>query len=90
MIEALDDVEAITDAARQARAISEVLAEQRVRGPRLTERRREIVRELREGGLSLRKIAAEVGVSLATVQDILRGHTGSWAERPKGDVSPPS
>ena len=85
VIDALEAVEAIEDPVREARAISETLADQRVRGPRMTERRREIVRELREAGGSIRGIAAEVGVSPSTVQDILRGHSGKWSERPKAD-----
>ncbi|MFE0765416.1 GntR family transcriptional regulator [Streptomyces smyrnaeus] len=34
-----------------------------------------------EHDVSFRKIAAQLGVSLGTVQDILRGHSGPWGER---------
>ena len=86
--QALDEVEAITDPVRRARALSEVMKDLRERSPRMTEDRRATVRRLRDvEKLSLRAIAAEVGVSLGTVQDILRGHTGSWGGRPKsGDA----
>ena len=86
MADALDAVDEIEDPVRQARVISEVLADQRARGPRLTERRRVIVQALRDEGMSLRKIGAAVGVSLGTVQDILRGHSGSWSARPKASA----
>jgi DNA-directed RNA polymerase specialized sigma24 family protein len=82
MVEALDEVEAIEDPVRRSRAISEVLAEVRKRSPRLTKERNATVLELRAQGKSIRKIAAEVGVSAGTVQDILRGHGGSWGNRP--------
>lgn len=83
--EALDAIEAITDPVRRARATSEVLTELRERSPALTEDRRQTVRQRRSDGLSLRAIAEEVGVSLGTVQDILRGHSGSWGKRPKSE-----
>jgi transposase len=42
-----------------------------------------MVLSLREQGMSYRKIAAHVGAPLGTVQDIIRGYTGSWGARPK-------
>lgn len=83
VFDALDRLEAIKDPLERARAISEHLADARVRNPRLTQQRRAVVQELRAQGLSLRKIAAAVGTSLGTVQDILRGYSSSWSERPK-------
>jgi hypothetical protein len=81
--EALDAVEAIPDRNARARAMSEVMADQTRRNKRWIEERRALVFELRDQQLSLRKIAAEVGVSLGTVQDILRGYSRAWSARPR-------
>lgn len=83
MIEAMADIEAIPDPQKRARAISELLSEQTERTPNLRELRRQDVADLRERGMSYRGIAAEIGVSLGTVQDILRGHSGPWGNRPR-------
>lgn len=91
VFEAMDGLEAIADPTARAREISKVLLDSPTRSKRLKELRREAVLELREQGLSYRKIAAEVGVSLGTVQDILRGHSGSWTDRPRAkDAAPPT
>lgn len=91
MIEAMADIEAIPDPQKRARAISELLSEQAERIPNLRELRRQDVVDLREQGMSFRRIAAEIGVSLGTVQDVLRGHSGPWGNRPrrnsKGDAA---
>lgn len=89
VLDALDDVESMTDEVARARAVSKLLKDQGKRNPRLKEYRAETVRKLRAQKMSLRKIAAEVGVSLGTVQDILRGHTGSWADRPRKETGEP-
>ncbi len=83
MVNAVNAVRAIEDPRVRARAISELLKEQASEGPKLREERRLLVVSMREEGLSFRKIAAEIGVSLGTVQDILRGHSGPWGDRPK-------
>lgn len=92
VLDALDDVESMTDEIARARAISQLLKDQKKRNPRLKEHRDETVRNLRAQGDSLRSIANQVGLSLGTVQDILRGHTGTWADRRKkkeaGGTSP--
>lgn len=81
--DALDAVEAIPD--REARVLAQSLAVAEVaeRNERWKAERDQLVAELREQRVSLRKIAARVGVSLGTVQDILRGHSGPWGSRPK-------
>lgn len=81
--DALDAVEAIPD--REARVLAQSLtvAEVAERNERWKAERDQLVAELREQKVSLRKIAARVGVSLGTVQDILRGHSGPWGSRPK-------
>uniref|UniRef100_UPI003670CE16 hypothetical protein n=1 Tax=Paenibacillus chitinolyticus TaxID=79263 RepID=UPI003670CE16 len=55
------------------------------RGKRWRELRREVVLEMRaqEPPVSYRKIAAALGLGLATVQDIERGYTGSGKDRPR-------
>ncbi|MFE6038991.1 sigma factor-like helix-turn-helix DNA-binding protein [Streptomyces sp. NPDC056452] len=54
-------------------AISEVLAHHEARAPKLRELRREAVLSMRADGVSYRKIAARLKVSLGTVQNIERG-----------------
>ncbi|WP_432001574.1 helix-turn-helix domain-containing protein [Streptomyces sioyaensis] len=83
VLEALDVLEAMDDAAAQARAISRVLREQPGRYRRLKNIRREYVLQQRAANVSYRKIAAQLGVSSGTVQDIERGYSGSGRDRPK-------
>ncbi|MBK3630321.1 hypothetical protein JHN59_37110 [Streptomyces sp. MBT49] len=83
VLDALDQVEEMADPVAQARAVAQLLKDQPQRNKRLKQLRDSTVRQLRADGLSLRKIAAEVQVSLGTVQDILRGHSGTWSSRPK-------
>jgi lambda repressor-like predicted transcriptional regulator len=91
--EALDAVESIPDREARVRAKSLVMAEQVKRNRTWQQERRDLVFELKDEGLSFRKIAARVGTSLATVQDILRGYTGSGSHRPpaaeRTDPKPP-
>ncbi|MEU5716584.1 hypothetical protein AB0G71_12465 [Streptomyces sp. NPDC020403] len=90
MIDAMNAVEAMTDPQERARAISEVMADQADRGKRWRELRREVVLDMRAQTppVSYRKIAASLKVSLATVQDIERGYTGSGRDRPR--AKPPA
>ncbi|MFE5681713.1 hypothetical protein [Streptomyces sp. NPDC056512] len=85
VIDAMDAVEAMADPRERAKAICEVLADQAARAPRLRELRREVVLDMRtqEPPVSYRKIAALLGVSLGTVQDIERGYSGSGSNRPR-------
>ncbi|MFC8862676.1 hypothetical protein [[Kitasatospora] papulosa] len=89
MIDAMNAVEAMTDPRERARAIGEVMADQVERGKRWRELRREVVLDMRaqEPPVSYRKIAAALQVSLATVQDIERGYTGSGRDRPRAKPS---
>lgn len=84
--QALDAVEQIEDPEERVRAMSQAMADQVKRTPRWKQERSDLVFALRAEGVSLRKIAARVGTSLGTVQDILRGHSGSWSNRPKKDT----
>ncbi|MFE4718904.1 hypothetical protein ACFRLW_21145 [Streptomyces sp. NPDC056728] len=85
MIDAMNAVEAMPDPVERAKAIGEVMADQADRGKRWRELRREVVLEMRaqEPPVSYRKIAAALGLGLATVQDIERGYTGSGKDRPR-------
>jgi hypothetical protein len=85
VIDAMDAVEAMTDPQERARAIGEVMADQAERGKRWRELRRQVVLDMRaqDPPVSYRKIAAALGVGLATVQDIERGYTGSGRDRPR-------
>ncbi len=85
VIEAVNDVRGIEDPLRRARAISELLKAQAAGESELREERRQIVLALRaqKPPVSLRKIAEQLGVSLGTVQDIVRGHSGAWGTKPR-------
>jgi DNA-directed RNA polymerase specialized sigma24 family protein len=83
VVDAVNAVRAIEDPVRRARAISELLKSQTAKEPELRDERREIVLKMREEKVSFRKIAAALDVSLGTVQDIVRGHSGPWGSRPK-------
>ncbi|MCX4827163.1 helix-turn-helix domain-containing protein [Streptomyces sp. NBC_01016] len=89
VIEAMNAVEAIADPEVRARAIGEVLADQAARAQRWREDRRAVVLEMRaqEPPVSYRKIAATLGVSLRTVQDIEVGYSGSGKNRPRKEES---
>ena len=83
MVDAVNAVRAIEDPVRRARAISDLLKAQTASDPELREERRKIVLDMRAEKVSFRKIAAELDVSVGTVQDIVRGHSGPWGSRPK-------
>lgn len=89
VIDALNAVEAMADPLERARAIGEVMADQAERGKRWRELRRKVVLDLRAQtpAVSYRKIADMLGVSLATVQDIESGYTGSGKNRPRAKQS---
>jgi len=81
--DALKRVEEIDDPIRRAVAISEVLRDYEKRAPKLRDLRREAVLAMRAEGVSYRKIAAKLGVSLGTVQNIERGHGSAWGTKPR-------
>ena len=88
VFDALAELEAMTDPQARAVAIGQVLADHAKRAPRLREMRRAVVLELREQKVSYRKIAAQLGVSLGTVQDIERGHSGDWGTKSRKKPDP--
>jgi DNA-directed RNA polymerase specialized sigma24 family protein len=79
--DALKRVEEIDDPVQRAVAISEVLRDYEKRVPRLRDLRRDAVLAMRAEGVSYRKIAARLGVSLGTVQNIERGHGSAWGTK---------
>lgn len=81
--EALDAIERIEDREERVRAMSLTMAAQVERNKTWVKERRALVMELRDAGESVRKIAARVGTSPSTVQDILRGYSGSGTHRPR-------
>jgi transposase-like protein len=81
--DALDAVERITDREARVRAMSQTMAAQVKRNRVWQKERRALVQELHSEGVSIRQIAARVGTSPSTVQDILRGYSGSGSHRPR-------
>lgn len=88
VIDALRELEAIDDPVQRAVAISQVLKDYDERAPKLRELRRETVLQLREQKVSYRRIAAMLGVSLGTVQNIERGHGSDWGTKPRKKTEP--
>lgn len=86
VFDALDEAEAMTDRLARARVIGRLLKDQAQRNKRFQEYRRQVVLDLRAQKVPYRKIAAELGVSVGTVQDIERG-AGRWTARPKKKAS---
>jgi hypothetical protein len=85
VVEAVNAVRAIEEPERRARAITELLRAQTEADPDLRDERRQIALSWRaeEPPVSFREIARRLGVSLGTAQDILRGHSGPWNNRPR-------
>lgn len=81
--EALDAVEQITDPEERVQAMSRTMAAQVERNKEWQKERRALVLKLRAEEVSIRKIAERVGTSPSTVQDILRGYSGSGTHRPR-------
>ncbi|MFJ9214252.1 helix-turn-helix domain-containing protein [Streptomyces sp. NPDC102264] len=81
--EALDAIERIADPEERVFAMSQAMAAQVKRTPQWKEERRKLVLKLKSEDVSIRKIAARVGTSPSTVQDILRGYSGSGTHRPR-------
>lgn len=86
--DALKAVDDIPDRETRVLAQSQVLALEEERRAKWRRERDELITELRAEGVSFRRIAKRVGVSLGTVQDVLRGHSGPWGSRPKVKEEP--
>lgn len=83
--EALEDVDRIADLEERVRARNQVLALQSTRVKDWHAERRDLVLALRaeDPPVTIRAIAARLAMSPGVVQDIIRGHTGSWKNREK-------
>ncbi|WP_405391082.1 hypothetical protein OG596_26440 [Streptomyces sp. NBC_01102] len=89
VFDALDGAEAMADPLARARVVSRLLKDQASRNKRFMEYRRQVVLGLRaqDPPVPYRKIAAQLDISLGTVQDIERG-SSRWATRPKKGDEP--
>ncbi|WP_406181897.1 helix-turn-helix domain-containing protein [Streptomyces canus] len=83
VFDALEALKAIEDEADRAREISVFLRQCGPKVKELSDLRRAFVLDQREQEVSFRKIAAKIGVSLSTVQDIERGYSRSGKTRPR-------
>ena len=81
--EALDAIEQIADPEERVRAMSQTMAAQVRRNAEWKKLRRDLVLKLKDENVSIRKIAQRIGTSPSTVQDILRGYSGSGTNRPR-------
>lgn len=83
--DALKAVDEIADLEQRVRARNQVLALQAQRVKDWHAERRDLVLSLRaeEPPVTIRAIAARLEMSVGVVQDIIRGHTGSWKNREK-------
>lgn len=87
--DALKAVDEIADLEERVRARNQVLALQAQRVKNWHAERRDLVLALRDEDppVTIRAIAARLEMSPGVVQDIIRGHTGSWKNRPPKEAS---
>lgn len=83
VLDALDALEEIDDLQLRAVSFSQVAADLSRRGRLFREQRRQMVLDFRAQGVSYRKIAAQLGVSLRVVQDLELGYAGPGTNRPR-------
>ncbi|MFJ5259110.1 hypothetical protein ACIQAC_01365 [Streptomyces sp. NPDC088387] len=85
--EALEDVDRIADLEERVRARNRVMALQAKVVKDWHAERRDLVLALRaqDPPVTMRAIATRLEMSLGVVQDIIRGHTGSWKNRAKAE-----
>lgn len=83
--DALEAVEGIADLEERVRARNQVLALQAKRVKDWHAERRDLVLAMRAETppVTIRAIAARLEMSPGVVQDIIKGHTGSWQNRPR-------
>lgn len=89
--DALEAVDNIDDVEERVRARNQVLALQAKRTKKWHEERRKLVLALRaeQPPVTIRAIAARLAMSPGVVQDIVKGHTGSWKNREKKQPEEP-
>jgi len=85
--DALEAVDGIADLEERVRARNQVLALQAKRVKDWHAERRDLVLAMRAETppVTIRAIAARLEMSPGVVQDIIRGHTGSWKNRAKAE-----
>jgi transposase len=84
VFDAIDALGTIADPTERAKALGEVLKAMPGRNKALKEARQAAVAELlARPGATLRSVGAELNISFSTVQDIVRGYSGSGSKRPK-------
>ncbi|MGV9282142.1 hypothetical protein [Streptomyces sp. NPDC003730] len=87
VFDAIDALKQIADPTERARALGEVLKALPGQNKALKEARQEAVKELlARPGASLRSVGAELSISFSTVQDIVKGYSGSGKNRPKTEA----
>lgn len=90
--DALEEVDRIPDLEERVRARNQVLALQAQKTKDWHDERRTLVLAMRaqKPPVTIRAIAARLEMSVGVVQDILRGHTGSWKNREKKQSEEPA
>ena len=84
VFDAIDALDAITDPLERAKALGQVLKALPDKNRALKAARQQAVAELMaRPDASLRSVGAELGISFSTVQDIMKGYSGSGSKRPK-------
>jgi response regulator RpfG family c-di-GMP phosphodiesterase len=84
VFDAIEALKEIADPTERARALGEVLKAMPARSKDLKEARQAAVGEmLARPDASLRTVGAELSISFSTVQDIMKGYSGSGSKRPK-------
>lgn len=81
---ALEEIDKIADLEERVRARNQVLALQAAKVKDWHRERRELVLALRSQtpAVPIRTIAERLSMSAGVVQDIVRGHSGAWKDRP--------
>jgi DNA-directed RNA polymerase specialized sigma24 family protein len=82
-IAALDALFEVEDPYERALSIVQVQTAVAARHAPFMELRRQLVVAYRQQKVSYRQIAALLGVSLGAVQNMERGHAGSWGTKPR-------
>ncbi|MEV5930107.1 helix-turn-helix domain-containing protein [Streptomyces cellulosae] len=83
VFDAMQALMSIEDEGVRAREISTFLGQYGPKVKELSATRRDFVLKQRAAKVSVRKLAAMLGVSPSTIQDIERGYSGSGKTRPR-------
>ncbi|MEU6168068.1 hypothetical protein [Streptomyces tanashiensis] len=84
VFDAIEALEKIADPLERAKALGQVLKALPDKNKSLKAARQQAVAELMaRPNASLRSVGAELEISFSTVQDIMKGYSGSGSKRPK-------